>query len=120
MKIKIGTEVFSAIAADLKTTDEFPYATITIDAVDENPNYPGERTEFGDWDVDLQHLYEMQAAFFTVNRKVSHLRGGNDTPRYHGKEDIEVLFCDDPYDGYVAVKILIFNLERYEPVVIEK
>lgn len=120
MRVKIGIEEFDCISADLKTTEEFPYQVITIDAVDINPKYGNERNEYGDWDVNLNHLYEMQGKFFETNRKVSHLRGGNDGPRHKGKEDIEVLFADDPFDGYVGVKILIFNTELYRAVIIEK
>lgn len=81
--------------------------TITIDGPDKS-----EKTEDG-WEIKESHLEQMKEKFFEINRAISHLRGGNDTPR-RGGEEIEVLFADDPYDGYVGVKILVFDLKKYK------
>lgn len=81
--------------------------TITIDGPDKS-----EKTEDG-WEIENPHLEQMKKKFFEINREISLLRGGNDTPR-RGVEEIEVLFADDPYDGYVGVKILVFDLKKYK------
>jgi hypothetical protein len=68
---------FECISIDMPDEKRgISYVIITIDAVDNVL----ERNEYGDWECDPQHLDEMKEKFFEVNRKISHIQGGNDTP----------------------------------------
>lgn len=115
-KIQCGYEELVLECKKVHTPENssLDYVVITVDSPESD-----EKNHHGDWQVDPHHVQDMIATFFKVNREVSELMGGNDTPRHKG-EEIEVLFADDPFDGYMGVKVLVFDLEKYKVEVVEE